>query len=108
MYLTFIETPVFTEVINKLLTDAEYRRLQAFLLQSPSAGDVIPGTAGCRKLRWRISGRAAGKRGGLRLIYFYRAASAQVFMLLAYDHRRIDDLTPQQKRQLATVIRQLR
>jgi len=108
MKLTFIETPVFTELITGLLEDEDYRRMQDHLLISPAAGDLIVGTAGCRKLRWRISGRKGGKSGGMRVIYFFRSAADQIIFLLAYDHRSIDDLTPAQKRQLASIVRQLK
>ena len=56
MKLTFIETPVFTELVTDLLNDEDYRQMQEYLLIYPTAGDVIVGTAGCRKLRWRVSG----------------------------------------------------
>ena len=108
MKLTFIETPVFTELVTGLLEDEDYQQMQEYLLIYPTAGDVIVGTAGCRKLRWRISGRKGGKSGGMRVIYYFRSASDQIIFLLAYDHRSVDDLTPAQKRQLADVVRQLK
>lgn len=108
MKLTFIETSVFTELIAGLLDDEDYERMQEHLLIHPTAGDVIAGTAGCRKLRWRTSGRASGKRGGIRVIYYFRKAADQVIFLLAYDHRKHDDLTPDQKRRLAGIVRRLK
>ena len=108
MKLTFIETPVFTELVTDLLEDEDYQRMQEHLLLYPTAGDLIVGTAGCRKLRWRVSGRKGGKSGGKRVIYFYRSTSDQIIFLLAYDHRSVDDLTPAQKRTLAQIVRQLK
>jgi len=108
MKLTFIETSVFTELVTDLLEDEDYQLMQEHLLIYPTAGDVIVGTAGCRKLRWRVSGRKGGKSGGMRVIYFFRSSSDQIIFLLAYDHRSVDDLTPAQKRQLAAVVRQLK
>lgn len=99
---------MFTELIADLLEDEDYRRMQEHLLIYPTAGDVIVGTAGCRKLRWRVSGRKGGKSGGMRVIYYFRSASDQIIFLLAYDHRSVDDLTSAQKRQLADVARQLK
>lgn len=86
MKLTFIETPVFSGLITDLLEDEEYQRMQKFLLIYPTAGDLIVGTAGCRKLRWRVSGRRGGKSGGMRVIYYLRSAADQIIFLLAYDH----------------------
>ena len=107
MNVTFIETPVFTELITALLEDEDYQRMQEYLLIYPTAGDVIVGTAGCRKLRWRVSGRIGGKSGGMRVIYYCRRAADQIVFLLAYDHRSVEDLTPGQKRQPANIVRQL-
>lgn len=108
MKLTFIETPVFTEQITELLDDEDYRRMQEHLLIDPTAGNRMVGTAGCRKLRWRVSGRKGGKNGGMRVIYYFRNAANQIIFLLAYDHRSVDDLTPTQKRQLAGIVRRIK
>ena len=108
MKLTFIETPVFTELITGLLDDADYRQMQEHLLIYPTAGDVTVGTGGCRKLRWRVSGRKGGKRGGMRVIYYFRIDVDQIIFLLAYDHRLVDDLSPAQKKQLAAIARKLK
>ncbi len=105
MKLTFIETPVVTELVTGLLDDEDYQRMQEHLLICPTAGDVIVGTAGCRKLRWRVSRRKAGKSGGMRVIYYFRNATDQIILLLAYDQRSVDDLTPTQRRQLAEIVR---
>ena len=108
MKLTFIETPVFTEFVTELLDDEDYQQMQEHLLIYPTAGNVIVGTAGCRKLRWRVSGRRGGKSGGMRVIYYFRSASDQIIFLLAYDHRSVDDLSPAQKKQLAEIVRRLK
>lgn len=60
--MLFIETPIFTEDVNALLTDEEYRLFQLFLAMSPESGDVIPHTGGLRKVRWLAKNK--GKRGG--------------------------------------------
>ena len=65
---TFIETKLFTRLVQEYLTDDEYQKLQVVLIERPDAGDVIPGTGGVRKLRWKAPGR--GKRGGYRVIYY--------------------------------------
>jgi mRNA-degrading endonuclease RelE of RelBE toxin-antitoxin system len=108
MKLTFIETPVFTELVTDLLDEKDYRLMQEHLLNQPVAGDLIVGTGGCRKLRWCLSGRKGGKSGGIRVIYYFRNMANQIIFLLAYDHRSIDDLTPDQKRQLSSIARKLK
>ena len=74
-----------------------------YLLYYPEKGKLVPGSGGVRKLRWAQKGK--GKRGGMRVIYYFRKATDQIILLLAYDHRSVDDLTPTQRRQLAEIVR---
>ena len=80
--MVFIETSVFTKFITKYLSDDEYLGLQSFLLQHPNAGKLVRGTGGVRKLRWAASGK--GKRGGLRVIYYWKVAQDEIWMLTVY------------------------
>jgi hypothetical protein len=98
----FIETPVFAEDIQQLIPDETYAEFQQHLADHPEAGDVIQGTGGIRKIRWNLPG--TGKRGGVRMIYYWRAAEDQILMLLAYRKAKQSDLTPSQKRALKTVV----
>lgn len=59
---------------------------------------MIPGSGGLRKLRWAGSGR--GKRGGLRVIYYWWVAKDRISMLLLYAKSEQDDLTSEQIRLL--------
>lgn len=68
--ISFVETKLFTRLVQEYLSDDEYSRLQEALAASPEAGSIIPGSGGVRKIRWDEAGR--GKRGGLRVIYFLR------------------------------------
>ena len=96
--VVFVETPVFTRRIGNYLDDDEYRRLQSFLAEHPDAGKIIQGSGGMRKMRWAGSGR--GKRGGLRVIYFWWVSRDRISMLLVYPKSEQDDLTPDQLKQL--------
>jgi hypothetical protein len=69
--MEFLEAPAFTRYVSGYLTEDEYRRLQNRLAAAPEHGDVIPGTGGFRKLRWTDTRRGKGRRGGLRVIYYY-------------------------------------
>ena len=51
-------------------------------METPEAGDLIPGSGGVRKLRWKGSGR--GKRGGIRVIYYLRLRQGQIWLLTLY------------------------
>jgi hypothetical protein len=79
---TIVETPTFKEDADKLWSEAERLAFFAWLSHHPDAGDVIPGSGGCRKLRWSMPG--TGKRGGVRVIYFTRLARGELWLLLVY------------------------
>ncbi|MGH7170219.1 MAG: type II toxin-antitoxin system RelE/ParE family toxin [Gemmataceae bacterium] len=79
---SFIETKLFTRLIQEYLTDDEYQELQTMLIEQAEAGDVIPGSGGVRKLRWRAPGR--GKRSGYRVIYYVKRARNVIWMLTIY------------------------
>ena len=66
--MVIIETSIFTKRVIELLEDDEYKELQLFLAANPESGDIIPGSQGLRKLRWKSQGK--GKRGGSRIIYY--------------------------------------
>jgi len=75
----FVETPVCTRVITGALPDEHYQQLQIALLLRPTQGSVIRGSGGLRKLRWAKPG--AGKRGGLRIIYYWSATQRAFYVL---------------------------
>jgi hypothetical protein len=100
----FVEAPLFTQLVAEYLGDDDYRELQRQLAQDPQAGEVIPGSGGFRKLRWRDTRRGKGKRGGLRVIYYYFATDAQIWMITIYGKDEIQDLGPVEKRALKAAI----
>lgn len=97
-----VETRAFTRRALELLTEDEVRLLQLDLLIRPDAGAQIPGTGGLRKLRWRSRGQ--GKRGGVRLIYFWHRPSDTILMLYLYAKNERDDLRPDQKAALRRAV----
>jgi hypothetical protein len=102
--MRFVETPVFTRTITGLIDDEAYRHLQIALMLRPEQGRVIPGSGGLRKVRW--PGRSAGKRGGLRIIYYWSPEEVVCYMLFAYAKAAQGDLTPTQARALGRLVRE--
>ena len=96
---SFVETKLFTRLADDYLSDDELRELQSALIADPEAGDVIPGSGGVRKLRWRARGR--GKRGGYRVIYFAKLAQGLIWMLTIYPKNVAENIP-------AHVLRQIR
>jgi hypothetical protein len=97
-----IETPTFTRQVQEALSDDEYHTLQLHLVLRPDAGDLIPGTGGLRKVRWRLRGR--GKRGGARVIYYWKSAAGQIFLLYLYAKNVRSDLSPRELRILRNLV----
>ncbi len=71
--------------------------IEAVVIDHPEAGDVIPGSAGVRKLRWAAKGK--GKRGGARIIYLYVVVAASVYLIRCYAKNVKTDLTADEKNQ---------
>lgn len=101
--MRFVETRVFTAALRRHLDDEEYRALQISLLLRPAQGVLIPAGAGLRKLRWKAEGR--GKRGGLRIIYYWAVADDVCLMAYLFAKNEQGDLTRAQLRELARVAR---
>ncbi len=97
----FVELPPFERVRDHYLDDEQYCLLQQTLLANPSAGDVIPGAGGLRKLRFQDKRRGKGRRGGLRVIYYFRDMQGQFWLFTVYDKDEASDLTSAQRRALA-------
>lgn len=103
--MVFVELTPFVRFREQNWTDDELRALQRFLLLTPAAGDVIRGTHGLRKLRWAASGR--GKRGGARVIYYVQVSVDRIYLIHGYLKTEREDLTPQQLKVLATLMKEI-
>jgi len=80
--LTVAETEIFSADAKSIWTDAERLEFIAWIAANPLTGDVIPGSGGCRKVRWSRAG--IGKRGGARIIYFNRLENGVIWLLVIY------------------------
>jgi len=99
--MVIVETSVFTRRVQALLPDDEYRKLQVVLARRPQAGAVIPGSGGLRKIRWGMLER--GKRGGVRVIYYWAVKQERLLMLMIFAKNERTDLTAEQ----LSVLRQI-
>lgn len=100
--MIIVETSVFTRQVQKHLTDDEYKELQIALVERPDAGDLIKESGGLRKVRWAIGGR--GKRGGVRVIYYWAVSQDRLLMLLMYAKNEQDDLSREQLKLLKQIV----
>lgn len=105
MKALFVELPAFAKHRADYLSEEAFRGLQNFLLATPEAGDVIEGTGGLRKLRYADTGRGKGKRGGLRVIYYWWVVGSQFWLFTLYNKDEMVDLSPKEKKFLKDLIK---
>ena len=89
--ITVVETDEFLSATRKLMDDEERAGLVKYLAFNPTAGDVIPGSGGVRKIRWGLEGR--GKHNGARVIYFFHDMEMPLLLLKAYAKNKQEDLS---------------
>lgn len=95
---TFIETRLFSRLVQEYLSDEEYTALQQDLIRNPEAGSVVRGSGGVRKVRWAAPGR--GKRGGYRVIYLVRRPKGIIWLLTMYPKNVADSIPSHVLRQI--------
>jgi mRNA-degrading endonuclease RelE of RelBE toxin-antitoxin system len=105
MKAIFVELPPFERTRRDYMDDDAYRLFQRELMDNPTAGDVMEGTGGLRKLRQPDPRRGKGKRGGLRVIYYWWFGGEQFWLFTIYDKDQADDLTPAQCKVLKQLLK---
>ena len=99
----FVFTKPFLSCWKALgLSDKDLRILEAALLENPQLGDVVQGTGGARKLRFRLEGR--GKSGGGRVINLDVFEKEKLYFLFAYPKSLQENLTTEQKQVIKQMI----
>ena len=105
MKALFLELPSFARCRPDYLSDDAFRNLQNDLMVNPEAGDLIQGTGGLRKIRYADARRTKGKRGGLRVIYFWWSPGRQFWLFTLYGKVECEDLTPQERQALKAMLK---
>ena len=100
-----VEAPEFGAGAGRVLTDAERAELIDYLAATPSAGELMQGTGGARKLRWGAKGK--GKRGGARVITYYGGPDSPVFLLAIFAKGERANLTKAERNELREVLASL-
>jgi mRNA-degrading endonuclease RelE of RelBE toxin-antitoxin system len=105
MKALFVELPAFARHRADYLDDDGFRALQQSMLKNPDAGDVIEGAGGLRKLRHADPRRGKGKRGGLRVIYYWWDGGRQFWLFTLYDKDEMEDLSADEKKLLKAMLK---
>lgn len=105
MRALFVELPAFAKYRADYLDDEGFRGLQQSMLKNPEAGDVIEGTGGLRKLCHGDPRRGKGKRGGLRVIYYWWDGGRQFWLFTLYDKDEMENLSANEKKALKGMLK---
>ena len=103
--LTIAETASWIPQAARIFSEEEVFEIITFLATEPTAGDLIPGTGGVRKLRWGVEGR--GKRGGARIIYYFHSDRMPLYLLAVFTKNERADLSPSERATLRSLVDQL-
>jgi hypothetical protein len=106
VYITVVEVEPFPAKAAQVWNHEERLEFIGFIAENPEAGDLIAGSGGVRKVRWSRAG--TGKRGGVRVIYYYSDESMPLFLLTVYPKNRKDNLSPTQVRAMKQIVSILR
>ena len=106
MKAVFVELPPFERLRKNYFDDDAFLGLQRLLMVDPEAGDLIPGTGGLRKLRFGDERRGKGKRGGLRVIYYWWDAGSQFWLFTVFNKNEMSDLSANERKALKEMIKQ--
>ena len=102
---TVVELPEFIRRSRPLISEREAQSLITYLAGAPLAGDLIEGTGGVRKLRWAREGM--GKRGGVRVIYYFHSDRMPLYLLTIFSKNERADLTMAERSALSTLVERL-
>jgi len=104
--ITVVEVEPFPSRADQVWNEEERMEFINFIACHPMAGDRIPGSGGIRKVRWTRQGK--GKRGGVRVIYYYHDPSHPLFLLTVYAKSKKDDLSADELRAMRKLVVELR
>lgn len=100
---TIVETPEFKRKAKEAGVSTDERKaIVDFIAANPEAGDLIPGSGGARKIRFRRTG--SGKSGGYRVITYFAGTDIPVFLLTMFAKGDRADLSQAQRNELRSIL----
>lgn len=102
MDISFIEFEAFTKKVVRIAKDEGLRDFQNELSANPESGDLIPGSGGLRKARFKLEGR--GRREGARVIYLWLPKVHTIILFTLYTKAEQTDVSPATLRILRGVV----
>lgn len=96
---TIVEIPQYSRKADKLLTEKEKNEIISYLAFHPKAGEILEGTGGIRKIRWKREGK--GKSGGVRIIYYFHNEEIPLFLLSIFSKGEMANISKAERNALA-------
>lgn len=101
--ITIKTIPRFDKLAQNLMSHNALEELYDFLEANPTAGDIIPGSGGLRKLRWKTGKNTRGKSGGVRVLYHY-SNDILIILIMLYTKSDQENISAKEKNQLKKLI----
>ena len=102
MLISVAELAEYQRRAERLLAENERQDIVNYVAAFPKAGDLIKGTGGVRKLRWRRGGK--GKSGGVRVIYYFHSERMPLYLLTVFAKNERADLNQAERNELALLV----
>ena len=99
--ITVVELTPFIHAVQDVWDDEEHAAFTIYIAEYYAEGDLIQGTGGLRKIRWKRPG--IGKRGGVRIIYYYYDLQAPVYLITAFTKNEKENLSNEEKKYLSAL-----
>lgn len=106
IWQSIVETKTFTKTTSNIADEDTIEEMLEYIARNPLSGDVIEGTSGCRKLRWRRN-KNTGKSSGMRTIYYFYNESMPIYLLLSYAKNQRDNISQETKSILKAMVTDL-
>ena len=103
---TVVELTSFIRSAGRVWDDDERGEFIDYIARNPDAGVIVPATGGLRKVRWGRPG--SGKRGGVRVIYFYYDVDNLLFLLALYAKAERGDLSQDEKKIFVELVAEMK
>jgi hypothetical protein len=101
--MKIIRTHVYAKRAKKLLSEQEIIAAEHEILHAPEAWPIVSGSGGIRKSR--AAKGNTGKRGGVRIIYYYMATATRIYLLDIYAKNEQDTITDASKKMFRSMVK---
>lgn len=109
MIRTFVYTNLFDKKIEDFkLNQQDITLIERELILNPKVGEVIKGTSGIRKFRFKSSQNKTGKSGGYRIFYIDLEKKQMILLITMISKTQTDNLSKEERNELQKMVQSLK